>query len=375
MFVIMISILCDNSLAIDCYSTVLAWHASPYHVRNALKTLISEAVIVNLSVIICGTIVCRNNPLHCFDRMVQLDKSDTIGSGDLALRHPLAEVFGFPAENTDIEATRYRKLRLCPFNNRVPNCTKDKADNPLGVCSVYNDNVIAVTCPVRFRQHWLIAEDAATFFFAQGSSWTSLTEVRLNDKNGESAGNIDVVLVAYDDKGKVIDFGALEVQGVYITGNVRRPFELYMENPPVNANMNWRGNPNYPRPDYLSSSRKRLVPQLLYKGGILNAWEKKVAVALDKGFFHTLPSLEEVDSKSANVAWLVYDLKLNETGTMYDIKREKTVYTMFNETMDRIAKPSIGSVDEFVGKLQAKLDEKLENGAKPETRTILDLGD
>ena len=60
---------------------------------------------------------------------------------------------------------------------------------------------------------------------------------------------------------------------------------------------------------------------------------------------------------------------------MYDIKRERTVYTMFNETMDRIAKPSIGSVDAFVGKLQAKLDEKFENGTKPEIRTILDLGD
>jgi Restriction endonuclease NotI len=371
----MITALCDNSLSMDCYSTVLIWHANSYYVRRARKNFLIEVVICEYASIIFGIVVCRNNPLHYFDRMVQLDKSDVIGSVDLPLRHPLAEVFGFPAENTGIEATRYRKSRLCPFNNVVPNCTKDKADNPLGVCSVFYGNGIAVTCPVRFRQHWLIAEDAATFFFPQGSSWTSLTEVRVNDNNGESAGNIDVVLVAYDDKGKVTDFGALEVQGVYITGNVRRPFEFYMENPPVNANMIWHGKPNYPRPDYLSSSRKRLVPQLLYKGGILNAWGKKVAVALDKGFFQTLPYLEEVDSKSANIAWLIYDLKLNETGTMYDIKREKTVYTMFNETMDRIAKPSIGSVDEFVGKLQAKLDEKLENEAKPDTRTILDLGD
>jgi hypothetical protein len=293
----------------------------------------------------------------------------------MALKHPLAEVFGFPAEYTGGEASRYRRLRLCPFNNRVPNCTKDKADNPLGVCSVFYDNNIAVTCPIRFRQHWLIAEDAATFFFPQGTTWTSLTEVRLNDKNGDSAGNIDVVLVAYDSKGKVTDFGALEVQGVYISGNVRRPFEFYMENPVANANMDWHGKSNYPRPDYLSSSRKRLVPQLLYKGGILNAWGKKIAIALDKGFFGTLPYLEVVDSKLADVGWMVYDVHLNAAGTMYDIKREKVAYTAFSEAMDRIAKPSIGPVDEFVGKLQSKLDEKLENGSKPETRTIADLGD
>ncbi|MBP6823685.1 MAG: hypothetical protein KA368_19200, partial [Acidobacteria bacterium] len=38
--------------------------------------------------------------------------------------HPLAEVFGFPAANQSDTARRYREHRLCPFNNRVPNCTK-----------------------------------------------------------------------------------------------------------------------------------------------------------------------------------------------------------------------------------------------------------
>ena len=41
------------------------------------------------------------------------------------------------------------------------------------------------------------------FFFKEGVQWSSLTEVRLNDAYGKSAGNIDVVLVAYDEKGKV----------------------------------------------------------------------------------------------------------------------------------------------------------------------------
>jgi Restriction endonuclease NotI len=146
-------------------------------------------------------------------------------------KHPLAEVFGFPTNNSSADAARYRKNRLCPFNNRVPSCTKDRAENPLGVCSVYDNDAIAITCPVRFRQDWLIAEDAAAFFFPAGVSWTSLTEIRINDKNGRSAGNIDVVLVAYDDRGRIVDFGSLEVQAVYISGNVRKAFEYYMEDP------------------------------------------------------------------------------------------------------------------------------------------------
>lgn len=153
---------------------------------------------------------------------------------------PLAEVFGFPIDNLSEAANRYRTKKLCPFNNKVPNCTKDKANDPLGVCSVYEADYTAITCPVRFRENWLIADDGADFFFPPGARWTSLTEVRLKDKYGKSAGNIDLVLVSYDRNGKVTDFGALEVQGVYISGNVRNPFEYYMKNPTNRANMNWK---------------------------------------------------------------------------------------------------------------------------------------
>jgi hypothetical protein len=90
-------------------------------------------------------------------------------------RHPLIEVFGFPANDLSPEAERYRRLRLCPFNNKVPNCTKDKANDPLGVCSISErDGAYAITCPVRFRQDWLIAEDAAAFFFPEHTNWTLL---------------------------------------------------------------------------------------------------------------------------------------------------------------------------------------------------------
>lgn len=184
---------------------------------------------------------------------------------------PLAEVFGYPIDNQSPEATRHREKRLCPFNNKVPNCTKDKASDPLGVCSVLEGNGVAITCPIRFREDWIIADDAAAFFFSSDARWTSLVEVRINDKEGKSAGNIDVVLVSYDDRGKVIGFGSVEVQAVYISGNVRAPFEHFMQNPSAQLDMDWTGRPNYPRPDYLSSSRKRLAPQLLFKGGILHA--------------------------------------------------------------------------------------------------------
>lgn len=229
-------------------------------------------------------------------------------------KHPLAEVFGFRIDDQSELAKRYRLQHLCPFNNKVPNCTKDRAKNPLGVCSIYFENAPVITCPIRFRQDWVVIEHAAAFFFDEKTRWTSLTEVRLYEANGKIAGNVDFVLVSYDENGKVIDFGALEIQAVYISGNIRDPFEVYMHDPENGHLLDWQKEPNYPRPDYLSSSRKRLVPQLLYKGGIFHSWKKKIAVALDKNLFATLPPLKRVPKSKADIAWLIYELKLQPGG-------------------------------------------------------------
>lgn len=283
---------------------------------------------------------------------------------------PLSEVFGFPIDNTSQEAKRHRTKRLCRYNNKVPSCTKDKASDPLGVCSVFTDGETAITCPVRFRQDWIIADDAASFFFGASIRWTTLTEVRLNDANGKSAGNIDLVIVSYNDKGRILDFGALEVQAVYISGNVRKPFEYFMSDPERHQNMDWVGRKNYPSPDYLSSSRKRLAPQLLFKGGILHTWNKKMCVAIDKGFLSTLPTFREVPQENAEMAWLVYDLKIDKESNIFNLARHKTIYTKFEESLEQVTKPKPGDVQEFVDHLQEKLDEKIDNGTPPDVVTI-----
>ncbi len=284
--------------------------------------------------------------------------------------HPLAEVFGFPVDNDSPSAIRYRQKKLCPYNNKVPNCTKDKANDPLGTCCVRSGFGLTITCPIRFRQNWIISDDAADFFFPPDAKWTSLTEVRLKDKHGGSAGNIDVVLASYDDRGRVLDFGALEVQAVYISGNIRRPFEKYMENPSANSNMDWTAQSNYPHPDYLSSSRKRLAPQMIFKGGILHSWHKKSAVALDSSFFNTLPKLDEVDRKDGEIAWLIYDLIHDLENNLYTLQKTRTVYTRFESALTRITRSDPGDIGEFVSVLQSKLDDKLENGNPPDAPTL-----
>lgn len=285
--------------------------------------------------------------------------------------NPLAEVFGYPIDNRTPESERYRKNKLCPFNNKVPSCTKDKANDPLGVCSIFEQRQSIITCPVRFRENWLIAEDASQFFFKADVSWTSIAEVRLNDKDGNTAGNIDMVLVSYDDRGRVLDFGSLEIQAVYISGNVRRPFERYMSSRQRSKDFTWSG-PNSPKADFLSSSRKRLAPQMLYKGGILKAWNRKQAVAMQTSFFDTLPKLKTAPQSKADIAWLLYDLKLDKKNNRFKLAQNKIVYTEFEPALRQITTATGGRMQDFVDVLQQKLDEKLE-GNPPDAPTLTDI--
>lgn len=284
--------------------------------------------------------------------------------------NPLAEVFGFPIINDTAKAKRYRDKKLCPFNNKVPNCTKDKANDPLGVCSVFHNNNPVITCPTRFREDWLIIENAAKFAFDEKTSWTSLPEIKLLDKNGQSAGNIDFVLVAYNKKGQLIDFASLEVQGVYISGNLRNPFDSYINKP--TSKFSWTTGYNSPKPDYLSSSRKRLVPQMLYKGGIFQTWKKKQTVALQRSFFNTLPKLPTVSKEKAEIAWFLYDIIFDKEAKQYNLTLVETVYTEFEAALFRVTTPEPGKLKDFINILQDRLDERLE-GNSPDTPSLTDI--
>jgi hypothetical protein len=272
---------------------------------------------------------------------------------------PLSEVFGFPPlDNSDI-AIRHRADRLCPFNNIGPNCTKDKKDDPLGVCSVFHGSRRVITCPIRFREEWRIASDAARFLFPQDTKWTFLSEIRMKDASGKSAGVLDLILVAYDADGLITDYGALEIQAVYISGNARTPFQIYMRSPEEYRHQDWSRLLEPPKPDFLSSL-KRLIPQLLIKSRILRAWGRRMAVAIDAAFFDSLPAMREVGSRTADLVWLVYELQPDASTGRLHLTNTKSVYTDLRETIAAMTEPEIGPEKPFLELLQRKLKEKLD---------------
>jgi hypothetical protein len=217
-------------------------------------------------------------------------------------------------------------------------------------------NIRVIICPVRFREDWKIVSDAASFIFEEKSTWTHIGEVRLKDKFGKSTGNIDFVLVSYDDRGRILDFGSLEVQSVYISGNLTGPFTAYLEHP--SPEFDWAQAFKYPNPDYLSSSRKRLIPQIIAKGSILKQWNKKQVVALQTSFYKTLPPLPEVAKNESDFAFFLYDLVQAPKDKLLELQLEKVIYTKFSVALEKIAKFEAGSMNDFTKLLQKKLDTK-----------------
>lgn len=88
--------------------------------------------------------------------------------------------------------------------------------------------------------------------------------------------------------------------------------------------------------------------------------------------------MEEVDESIAEVAWLVYDLQFDSEQNRYRLSRSKTVFTRFENALERITRSEPGDMNLFVEQLQERLDAKLEGVASsdaPSLNDILDTGE
>lgn len=106
------------------------------------------------------------------------------------------------------------------------------------------------------------------------------------------------------------DWCGLEIQSVYFSGDkMSLEYEPFTEISP----------PNVPfpegrrRPDFRSSSAKRLLPQLQTKIPSLRRWGKKMAVVVDEAFFYEMAKMEAVDHISnCDIVWVVVGYEQND---------------------------------------------------------------
>ena len=202
-------------------------------------------------------------------------------------------------------------------NGSIPGCpyAAKPCNKKGGVCTLqrYRDDGTAVgapviVCPTRFEQDGLLVQWLADIVgFAPDHVHVAPEVPFMTDTNtGRAAGRIDLIVAEMN--GTLTWFG-LEVQAVYFSGpRMATEFERLLSA---------TGNrPFYPdavrRPDWRSSSAKRLMPQLMVKGPTLRRWASKIAVAVDAPFFDAIggPSPEpSQDINDGDVVWMVPELR------------------------------------------------------------------
>jgi hypothetical protein len=93
----------------------------------------------------------------------------------------------------------------------------------------------------------------------------------------------------------------------------------------------------------------------VFKGGILHTWGKKMAVVVHRGFFDQLPSLQEVDKREAEIAWLIYDLEYDATAGRYKLQSSDVKHTKFEDALNTITTPTVGDVNDFIQYLEGRI--------------------
>ncbi len=235
----------------------------------------------------------------------------------------IGEVFG---HDTALSATRAKQnLHPCPF--RGNECAKGNKVNPLGICSLTEGKIATVVCPVRFLENGVMFRDAARIAFGKGVICVAVPEVRvlevLRDGKRKKIGKVDFLL-AHVEGGKAIDFAALEVQAVYISGATIRPaFDRYVRTGKL-------AEDGKRRPDFRSSAQKRLMPQLALKVPVFRRWGKRFFVATDSTFFSELPLMSPQSSGNSEVTWLSYDFERQSEGG-YRIQSPNVVHTLWDD--------------------------------------------
>jgi len=244
------------------------------------------------------------------------------------------EFFGFRATDQSEIAAATAAARHCPFIDDT--CQKTLSDGTIsGVCTVKPVTTAPVVCcPIRlYADEYKILSDIAERAFGHGlrlvpggrahaearvgreslvavfgKRWGG--ELRLPQKNGAGNYYVDWVLALLDADGNLQEFVAVEVQTIDTTGNYRASRDGLLSSSrqvvQSTVGLNWE------------NVNKRIIPQLIYKGQVLQREAK-----CRKGLFFVCPTpvyekimgrlggeenLVTYTLQPASITFLAYDL-------------------------------------------------------------------
>lgn len=285
-------------------------------------------------------------------------------------RYGIGEWYGSPL--TALTVTRRQQLAraalgedappACPFQEGAPTCCKAG-----GVCSLqrYDEGVNGrveqtedapvIVCPARFEQDGLLIRWLAEIVGLSPAETMIAREIPFMQSTSTErpAGKIDLVIGRVGDGD--LRWYALEIQAVYFSGpGMTSQFEILRDDP--------TSLPPYPdrvrRPDWRSSSAKRLMPQLQIKAPTVRRWQTKIAVAVDRPFFNSIGGPSPEPSKDINdgdIIWLVPELAQNDGGDTYELVRGHWEALTLEASTEKLLAARTISRDAFEAALREKL--------------------
>ena len=234
-------------------------------------------------------------------------------------RYGIAEWYGLPFTTL---TPGQRRAMACSALDEAPPLQCPFAQKPChkkgGICAIQPyaeadgrigeaEGEPVIVCPTRFEQDNVILRWLADIvgFRERHAKVAREVPFMVSTTTEKPAGRIDIVLAEVNDEMKW--FG-LEVQAVYFSGRkMESDFRALRDS--MDAKPPFPGRVR--RPDWRSSSAKRLMPQLQVKVPTLRRWFSKIEVAVDRQFFQAMggPSPNPShDLNDGDVIWLVPDL-------------------------------------------------------------------
>ena len=254
-----------------------------------------------------------------------------------------------------------KEIPPCPFQDDSPTCRKAG-----GVCSIQlyetddseyvtrAEDEPVIVCPARFEEGSLLISWLGEIAGFPNANTYMAREVPFMESiaTGKPAGKIDLV-VARPTQDRLEWYG-LEIQAVYFSGpGMPSEFRALLEET--------KSRIPYPkqtrRPDWRSSSAKRLMPQLQVKVPTLTRWRAKMAVAVDEPFFEAIGGPTQPFSQDlgdGDIIWMVPKMELNDDGT-YRLARGHWEVLTLQASREKLLAARTIQQSEFEAILRGKL--------------------
>lgn len=201
----------------------------------------------------------------------------------------ITEFFGYRAEDKSKASLKAVADKKCPFLGSA--CTKllGRTREVSGVCAIRQKKAgspSVICCPNRiYAEEYKMLHTISRMSFGKelplfagraavakakssgavavfGHGWGG--ELRLPKRNGVGSYFVDWVLARLDDDGQLVDFTAVEVQTIDTTGKYRDARKALIKDRSIvsdTVGFNWE------------NVAKRIIPQLIYKGQVLQREE------------------------------------------------------------------------------------------------------